>query len=144
MFIAGVVIVGVVAGVVVGSSDDDYSKYSEYSKYSDAELVANIEAQKRQKQYKYEELETIKKNLLSKYAEEIAVLEDEPVLVDKINIIKGKDKKNNIDNIDSIRNELLVHVKNKLEKELKDDKKQLVEIDIALAKINEVQLTSKK
>ena len=144
MFIAGVVIVGVVAGVVVGSSDDDYSKYSEYSKYSDAELVANIEAQKRQKQYKYEELETIKKNLLSKYAEEIAVLEDEPVLVDKINIIKGKDKKNNIDNIDSIRNELLVHVKKKLEKELKDDKKQLVEIDIALAKINEVQLTSKK
>ena len=106
--------------------------------------VANIEAQKRQRQYKYEELESIKKNLLSKYAEEIAVLEDEPVLVDKINIIKGKDKKNNIDNIDSIRNELLVHVKNKLEKELKDDKKQLVEIDIALAKINEVQLTSKK
>ena len=144
MFIAGVVIVGVVAGVVVGSSDDDYSKYSEYSKYSDAELVANIEAQKRQRQYKYEELESIKKILLSKYAEEIAVLEDEPVLVDKINIIKGKDKKNNIDNIDSIRNELLVHVKNKLEKELKDDKKQLVEIDIALAKINEVQLTSKK
>lgn len=144
MFIAGVVIVGVVAGVVVGSSDDDYSKYSEYSKYSDAELVANIEAQKRQKQYKYEELETIKKNLLSKYTEEISILEDESVLVDKINVIKGKDKKNNIDNIDSIQNELLAHVKNKLEKELKDDKKQLVEIDMALAKINEIQLTSKK
>lgn len=141
MFIVGVIAGGVIAGAI---AHDDYSRYSEYSKYSDAELVASIDAQKRQRQYKYEELESIKKNLLSKYAEEISVLEDEPVLVDKINIIKGKDKASNIDNIDSIRNELLIHVKNKLEKELNDDRKQLVEIDTALVRINEIQLTNKK
>lgn len=141
MFIVGVIAGGVIAGAI---AHDDYSRYSEYSKYSDAELVASIDAQKRQIQYKYEELESIKKNLLSKYAEEISVLEDEPVLVDKINIIKGKDKASNIDNIDSIRNELLIHVKNKLEKELNDDRKQLVEIDTALVRINEIQLTNKK
>lgn len=141
MFIVGVIAGGVIAGAI---AHDDYSRYSEYSKYSDAELVASIDAQKRQRQYKYEELESIKKNLLSKYVEEIAVLEDEPVLVDKINVIKGKDKINNIDNIDSIRNELLTYVKNNLEKELNNDRKQLVEIDTALARINEIQLTNKK
>lgn len=141
MFIVGVIAGGVIAGAI---AHDDYSRYSEYSKYSDAELVASIDAQKRQRQYKYEELESIKKNLLSKYVEEIAVLEDEPVLVDKINVIKGKDKINNIDNIDSIRNELLTHVKNNLEKELNNDRRQLVEIDTALARINEIQLTNKK
>ena len=141
MFIVGVIAGGVIAGAI---AHDDYSRYSEYSKYSDAELVASIDAQKRQRQYKYEELESIKKNLLSKYVEEIAVLEDEPVLVDKINVIKGKDKINNIDNIDSIRNELLTYVKNNLEKELNNDRRQLVEIDKALVRINEIQLTDKK
>lgn len=141
MFIVGVIAGGVIAGAI---AHDDHSRYSEYSKYSDAEIVANIEAQKRQRQYKYEELESIKKNLLSKYAEEISVLEDEPVLADKINIIKRKDKIDNIDNIYSIRSELLTQVKNKLEKELNNDRKQLVEIDTALARINEIQLTNKK
>lgn len=58
MFIVGVIAGGVIAGAI---AHDDYSRYSEYSKYSDAELVASIDAQKRQRQYKYEELESIKK-----------------------------------------------------------------------------------
>lgn len=140
MFIAGVVVGGAVVGVL---AHDDYSRYSKYSRYGDANLVTEIAGKEAQKRNKDSELERIERELLSKYVEEISVLEDEPVLADKISVIKRNDITNNISNIDRIRNDLLVHIKNKLEKDLADDRKQLVEIDSALRKINEIQLTNK-
>lgn len=140
MFIAGIV-GGVVVGVV---AHGDYSDHSDHHLYSDSKLAADIESKRKQKDYRLDELERIEKNLLSKYAEEISILEDEPVLADKINSIKRGNKVDNINNINKIRNDLLVQIKNKLEKELVDDKKQLAEIDSALVRINAIQLTNKR
>lgn len=146
MFVAVVGVIGVV-GVVAANHGDysDYSDHSNHSQYGDSAVVQDIKTKEEQLSRRKEELKQIRKMLRKQVAEELFILKDNSDMTQAVIVMEGKypDIDDIINNIDSFKNEVLMIIEKKLERELDEDKKELVKIDAAIMRINQIQLTDK-
>lgn len=143
MFIAGVVVGGVIAGAI---AHEDHSRYDDYSDvYSDADLVNKIKATRTQREQKEEEWVRLENELRNTFYEELSYLRGEGLIDDflKLKNLNNFDYDDG-DKLDNLRSAMKSYVRNKLNDELEVDRQQLADIDATIAKINEIQLTAKQ
>lgn len=148
MFVVGAALGGAVIGVAVYDDHSDYSRYSRYSDAAERERRARIESLKLQIDAKSKEIEQEKNNLNKRVQEAIEAFKSDLVLANAYSKTKGT--KNDWQIVDEIANkptsvqkQLLKNLQSELETSLEKDKKELIDIDAAIMRINELQLTYK-
>jgi len=138
-FVVGVV--GVVGVVTLHSNHSDHyydhSRYSEaphsnYSRYGDAEIRRQQREQEGKVSAKEDEVVNLRRKMDDNYKEKISALKREKsyIALDKpVPYV-----------IDSVKKEMFHEIEN----EIAEDNKKLAEIDKMIARINEIELQSRK
>ncbi len=143
MFIAGVVVVGVVAAA-------NHGDHSQHQRYSDKSLKKNIidtEGSRDSYKAKYaSQLKILKRyenNLAERFDEWLDELQKEFDLTDtEIRALKRK-KENYQNDWNAFRRDVMGYVQQHLEKDLQKEQAQLNDIDALLVRINTMELQKK-
>ena len=126
-----------VVGVVVGGAivHDNHSRYSEYdrhSKYGDAQMRAEIESKERDVNRKEEDVAKLRRRMNENFCSRIAELRREK----------------NYSGLNSVPLQMINSVKDDMRRELDNeisrDRQELAEIDKMIARINELELQSRR
>lgn len=140
MFIAGIVVGGVIAGAV---AHGDHSDYGDWSEYSDAGIKADIEQQKAELKELKRNAERQKDAVREDFDEYIDGLQDEYQLSDADVDAIRQDPSWYMQSEKGLKKELQEKMEEKLQADIADDTAQLKKIDSLIVKINQMKLEKK-
>ncbi len=147
MFVAAIgaeIVVGAVEGAAIGSvigivGASFYKDHSKYSKYADEAMLTRIKEKEAEVQKHKAQIEQLRRQTLDSLDEILKDLSADKALVPFIPFehdIKGKTE---ADKLDSLYAKTVQSIEKKLQEDIRDDEKELQQIDRLLQKINDLR-----